>query len=79
MIMDKKPRERGAPYRRIAATLREEIKPKAPGEVVSSASQISERFGVSRNTAVRALGVLKAEGWIETEPGWGSFRSNQPA
>jgi DNA-binding GntR family transcriptional regulator len=79
MIMDEVPRQRGAPYRRIAATLREEIKPKTAGEQVSSASQISERFGVSRNTAVRALGVLKAEGWIDTEPGWGSFRSNKPA
>lgn len=68
-------RQSTAPYRRIAAELRPEIETLSPGEQVPSVSAIAERFKVSRNTAIRALRLLKDEGLIVTEQGWGSFRA----
>ncbi len=69
------PREQGAPYRRIAAELRQKIESGQlrPGEQVPSASQLCQDYAVSRNTALRALRVLRDEGLIATEQGWGSF------
>jgi DNA-binding GntR family transcriptional regulator len=61
--------------KRIAAELRQEIEALSPGEHVPSVSAISERFSVSRNTSIRALKLLKDEGLITTEQGWGSFRA----
>lgn len=69
------PREGTAPYKAIAADLRGKIESGElrPGEQVPSASAICETYGVSRNTALRALGVLQDEGLIRVEQGWGSF------
>ena len=69
------PREPTAPYRRIAEAIRERIESGAllPGEQVPSASQLCTEYGVSRNTALRALALLRDEGWITVEQGWGSF------
>ena len=76
MIMEqRKPRELDPPYQRVAAWLRAEIISGRlkPGEQVPSASALAAQFSVSRNTAVRALHVLKDEGLIVTQRGWGSF------
>lgn len=72
-------REAGAPYKRIAAALRADIESGRlrPGEQVPSLTKLCETYGVSRNTALRALRVLVDEGLIRTEQGWGSF-VNQP-
>lgn len=69
------PREQTAPYRRIAAELRSRIESGdlKPGEQVPSASELCEAYGVSRNTALRSLKLLRAEGLIVVEQGWGSF------
>jgi len=64
-----------APYRRVAAALREQIETGQlrPGEQVPSLPKLIETYGVSRNTALRALRVLREDGLITMEPGWGAF------
>lgn len=68
-------REQTPPYKRIAAELRARIESGElrPGEQVSSASEICAAYEVSRNTALRALKVLRDDGLITVEQGWGSF------
>jgi hypothetical protein len=63
------------PYRAIAAALRERIRSGEllPGEQLPTVLQLCEQFGVSRNTALRALKLLRDEGLITSEPGWGAF------
>ncbi len=69
------PREQTAPYKRIAAGIRSRIESGElrSGEQVPSATQLCEAYGVSRNTALRALKLLRDEGLIILEQGWGSF------
>lgn len=63
------------PYREIAGIVRERIASGEllPGDQVPSAGELAETRGVSRGTALRALGVLREEGLTTTTPGWGSF------
>jgi len=44
-----------------------------PGERVLSSRELCAHFGVSRNTALSALGELQAEGYIVTVQGSGTF------
>ncbi|MFE4516355.1 winged helix-turn-helix domain-containing protein [Kitasatospora sp. NPDC056783] len=74
------PREidpRGAlpPFRQVAAVLATEIKSgKLPaGSAVPSERELSERFGVARNTIRAAFGVLRDDGLVETVPGRGTY------
>jgi GntR family transcriptional regulator len=69
------PRDPLPPYKRVAADLRQKIMDGVmlPGEQVPPVPQLIETYGVSRNTALRALGVLRDEGLITVEPGWGAF------
>jgi GntR family transcriptional regulator len=69
------PRDAVPPYRRVAAALREQIESGAllPGEQVPPVPRLCETYGVSRNTALRALRVLRDDGLIKVEPGWGAF------
>jgi DNA-binding GntR family transcriptional regulator len=62
-----------APYKRIAADLREKIKTMQPGEQIPSVTEICDTYGVTRNTALRALRLLRDEDLIVIEQGWGSF------
>ncbi len=68
-------RESLPPYQRIAAALREKIEAGEllPGEQVPTVPQLIETYQVSRNTALRALRVLRDEGLIEVQQGWGTF------
>jgi DNA-binding GntR family transcriptional regulator len=68
-------REPIPPYKRVADALREDIRAKRllPGEQVSSATELAETHNVSRNTAARALRLLRDEGYLVTQQGWGSF------
>jgi DNA-binding GntR family transcriptional regulator len=50
-----------------------------PGSLLPSENQLSEQFGIARPTVVRALRVLRQEGWIETHQGKGSFVRGRPA
>jgi DNA-binding GntR family transcriptional regulator len=50
-----------------------------PGSLMPSEHQLSAEFAIARPTVVRALRVLRQEGWIETQQGKGSFvRSRSP-
>src|ERR1022692_2354693 len=50
-----------------------------PGSMMPSEHQLSDEFGIARPTVVRALRVLRQEGWIETQQGKGSFVRGRPA
>jgi GntR family transcriptional regulator len=51
----------------------------APGSLLPSEHQLSEEFHIARPTVVRALRVLRQDGWIETQQGKGSFVRGRPA
>ncbi|MGI5215422.1 GntR family transcriptional regulator [Plantactinospora sp. CA-290183] len=67
-------------YLRVLNTLRERIENDtyAPGAALPSESQLCTEFGVSRPTVLKALGILKQDGWIESQQGRGSFVRGRP-
>ncbi|MFC0526756.1 GntR family transcriptional regulator [Phytohabitans kaempferiae] len=67
-------------YLRVLNTLRERIESGAyqPGAALPSESQLCTEFGVSRPTVLKALGILKQDGWIESQQGKGSFVRGRP-
>ena len=69
------------PYQRVASWLRSEIESGRlrPGDQVPSANQLAAQFSVSRNTALRALKVLKDDRLIVTQQGWGTFVAGDPS
>jgi GntR family transcriptional regulator len=68
------------PYLRVAEAVRDDIKSRRllPGNQVPSATELAAAHEVSRNTAARALRLLRDEGWIVTQQGWGSFVADKP-
>jgi GntR family transcriptional regulator len=50
-----------------------------PGSLLPSEHQLSDEFRIARPTVVRALRVLRDDGWIETQQGRGSFVRGRPA
>jgi GntR family transcriptional regulator len=48
------------------------------GTKVPSVVELSTEFGVAASTAQKVLGHLKAEGFIRTEVGLGSFVADRP-
>jgi GntR family transcriptional regulator len=62
-------------YLRVLNTLRERIEAGAyaPGASLPSESQLGAEFGVSRPTVLRALAILRQDGWIESRQGIGHF------
>ncbi len=68
------PTER-VPYKRVAAELRARIArgELRPGDQIPSLDKLSSEYQVSRATVQRAVGMLVAEGWLETEPRFGTF------
>ncbi|MEV7582206.1 GntR family transcriptional regulator [Streptomyces erythrochromogenes] len=69
------PRAPEPPYRQIAADLAAEIASGvlAPGRPLPSEKELTERYGVARNTARSALAVLRERGLIFTVTGRGSY------
>ena len=69
------PRGRVPEYRQLAAILRTRIRSGAypPGAVMPSEQQIRDEFGISRNTARRAIALLRDEGIVTTVAGRGSY------
>ena len=63
------------PYQRIAADLRRRIESGelAPGDMVPSITRLTQEYGVSKGTAVKALDVLRRAGLTRTVAGWGTF------
>jgi GntR family transcriptional regulator len=80
------PRSAVPPYRQIAAWLRSRIEAGEfrPGEdPLPSEKDLVDLFGVARDTARRAVQVLREEGLVETIPQRGTYvlpqrRSTQP-
>ena len=50
-----------------------------PGSLLPSEHQLTGEFQIARPTVVRALRVLRQDGWIETQQGKGSFVRGRPA
>ncbi|HUY49692.1 MAG TPA: GntR family transcriptional regulator [Streptosporangiaceae bacterium] len=50
-----------------------------PGSLLPSEHQLVAEFGISRPTIVKALSVLRQDGWIDTQQGKGSFVRGRPA
>jgi len=68
-------REPLPPYLRIAASLRQRIESGdlPPGAMLPSLNSVSQEWGVSKGTVVRAWSVLRDAGLIRTVQGWGTF------
>ncbi|MEV4433321.1 GntR family transcriptional regulator [Streptomyces sp. NPDC049585] len=64
-----------APYMRVLDALTADIEAGkyAPGDLIPSEAELRERFGVARETARRAVRILRERGLIETEWGKGSY------
>jgi GntR family transcriptional regulator len=70
------PRSAVPPYRQIAAWLRSRIEANEfrPGEdPLPSEKDLVDLFGVARDTARRAVQLLRDEGLVETIPQRGSY------
>ena len=69
-------------YRQIAGILRERIEAGElePDRPIPSEAQIQGEFGVARETARRAVALLREEGYVVTVPGMGTYvkRPRQP-
>ena len=50
----------------------------APGALLPSEHHLVREFAVSRPTIVKALSVLRQDGWIDTQQGRGSFVRGRP-
>jgi len=69
-------------YLRVLNTLRERIESGTypPGGGLPSENQLAAEFAVSRNSVLKALGILRQDGWIESQQGVGHFvRGRMPA
>ncbi|MFE0511541.1 GntR family transcriptional regulator [Streptomyces sp. NPDC058964] len=67
-------------YVRLARTLQRRIEDGtyAPGSRVPSENQLVQAFGMSRPTVVRALELLKRDGWLESRQGYGTIVRGRP-
>jgi DNA-binding GntR family transcriptional regulator len=68
-------------YARVVAEIQRRIESGEypPGSMLPSEHQLSDEFQIARPTAVRALRVLRQDGWIDTQQGKGSFVRGRPA
>jgi GntR family transcriptional regulator len=68
-------------YAQVISELRRRIESGEypPGSLLPSEHQLSAEFQIARPTVVRALRVLRQDGWIETQQGKGSFVRGRPA
>ncbi len=68
-------------YAQVVGELRRRIESGEypPGSLLPSEHQLSDEFQIARPTVVRALRVLRQDGWIETQQGKGSFVRGRPA
>jgi GntR family transcriptional regulator len=62
-------------YAQVVAEIKQRIERGryAPGSLLPSEHQLVDEFGVSRPTIVKALALLRQDGWIDTQQGKGSF------
>lgn len=67
-------------YVRLAQTLQSRIEDGTypSGTLVPSENQLVQAFGMSRPTVVRALELLKRDGWLESRQGYGTIVRGRP-
>lgn len=67
-------------YVRLAQTIQRRIEDGTypPGSLVPSENQLVQAFGMSRPTVVRALELLKRDGWLESRQGYGTIVRGRP-
>ncbi|MCM2420214.1 GntR family transcriptional regulator [Streptomyces sp. RKAG293] len=67
-------------YVRLAQTIQGRIEDGSypPGSLVPSENQLVQAFGMSRPTVVRALELLKRDGWLESRQGYGTIVRRRP-
>ncbi|MFF3257375.1 GntR family transcriptional regulator [Actinacidiphila glaucinigra] len=67
-------------YVRLAQTIQSRIEDGTypPGSLVPSENQLVQAFGMSRPTVVRALELLKRDGWLESRQGFGTMVRGRP-
>ncbi|AXG55190.1 GntR family transcriptional regulator [Streptomyces lincolnensis] len=67
-------------YVRLAQTIQGRIEDGTypPGTRVPSENQLVQAFGMSRPTVVRALELLKRDGWLESRQGFGTIVRGRP-
>ncbi|MEV2231873.1 GntR family transcriptional regulator [Streptomyces phaeochromogenes] len=67
-------------YVRLAQTLQGRIEDGTypPGTRVPSENQLVQAFAISRPTVVRALELLKRDGWLESRQGFGTIVRGRP-
>ncbi|MDH6214079.1 GntR family transcriptional regulator [Streptomyces pseudovenezuelae] len=67
-------------YVRLAQTVQRRIEAGKypPGTRVPSENQLVQEFGMSRPTVVRALELLKRDGWLESRQGYGTIVRGRP-
>lgn len=68
-------------YVQIVRTLQEriEVGMYPPGTMLPSESQLTAEFDASRTPVVRALNILRQDGWLESQQGKGYFVRGKPA
>jgi GntR family transcriptional regulator len=64
-----------APYRQVAAILRQRIADGTypPGTRLPSIATLVQEYGIARTTASKALRLVVAEGLAEISPGMGTY------
>lgn len=67
-------------YAQLVTAIQERISSGAytPGSLMPTEAQLTTEFDVSRATVVRALQLLKADGWVESHQGRGTYVRSQP-
>ncbi len=65
------------PYRQVAAILRQRIVSGSLRGRVPSEKALAQEFGVAIGTVRKAMAILRDEGLIYTERGWGSFTAEE--
>lgn len=67
-------------YERVTDELRERISSGRyePGERLPTRVALCAEFGVSDIVIGQAMRTLRAEGWVETLPGMGTFAAEKP-
>jgi GntR family transcriptional regulator len=68
-------------YMRVLNTVRERIENGTylPGTALPSENTLSKEFAVARPTVLKAIGILRQDGWIESHQGRGHFVRGRPS
>jgi GntR family transcriptional regulator len=68
-------------YLRVLNTVRERIENGTypPGTSLPSENTLSKEFAVARPTVLKAIGILRQDGWIESQQGKGHFVRGRPS